>query len=144
MLKVCSQGSRVQSHGLMYLADVHELSVWISVSLCAVSVPQLTCLCFCLCVQICGVWKNLAKPVMRQLQSEQIRVKMTTLTGTREEVEGKIIKHRALFAGGCTRIIFPFRHVCLCLCVAVHSKLNIYKAAELYMFSHNLKKPRMD
>ncbi|XP_034722598.1 chordin [Etheostoma cragini] len=47
---------------------------------------------------ICGVWKNLAKPQMRQLQSEQIRISMTTSTGRREEVEGKIIKHRALFA----------------------------------------------
>ncbi|XP_071327938.1 chordin isoform X1 [Trachinotus anak] len=47
---------------------------------------------------ICGVWKNLAKPLMRQLQSEQIRVRMTASTSRREEVEGKIIKHRALFA----------------------------------------------
>uniref|UniRef100_A0A3Q3L9V9 Chordin n=1 Tax=Mastacembelus armatus TaxID=205130 RepID=A0A3Q3L9V9_9TELE len=47
---------------------------------------------------ICGVWKNLAKPLMRQLQSEQMRIRMTTLTNRREEVEGKIIKHRALFA----------------------------------------------
>ncbi|CAG06381.1 unnamed protein product, partial [Tetraodon nigroviridis] len=45
---------------------------------------------------ICGVWKNLAKPLMRQLQSEQIRISMST--SRREEVEGKIIKHRALFA----------------------------------------------
>ncbi|MEQ2190910.1 hypothetical protein XENOCAPTIV_014447, partial [Xenoophorus captivus] len=44
------------------------------------------------------VWKNLAKPVLRQLQSEQMRISMTTSTGRREEVEGKIIKHRALFA----------------------------------------------
>ncbi|XP_038129060.1 chordin isoform X2 [Cyprinodon tularosa] len=47
---------------------------------------------------ICGVWKNLAKPAMRQLQSEQMRIRMTTAAGRREEVEGKIIKHRALFA----------------------------------------------
>ncbi|XP_035479514.1 chordin isoform X1 [Scophthalmus maximus] len=47
---------------------------------------------------ICGVWKNLAKPLMRQLQSEQIRIRMTTSTTRGEEVEGKIIKHRALFA----------------------------------------------
>ncbi|MEQ2306173.1 hypothetical protein AMECASPLE_005435 [Ameca splendens] len=47
---------------------------------------------------ICGVWKNLAKPILRQLQSEQMRISMTTSTGRREEVEGKIIKHRALFA----------------------------------------------
>lgn len=38
---------------------------------------------------------------MRQLQSEQMRVRMTTSAGRREDVEGKIIKHRALFAGVC-------------------------------------------
>uniref|UniRef100_A0A147AAR9 Chordin n=1 Tax=Fundulus heteroclitus TaxID=8078 RepID=A0A147AAR9_FUNHE len=47
---------------------------------------------------ICGVWKNLAKPLLRQLHSEQMRISMTTSTGRREEVVGKIIKHRALFA----------------------------------------------
>uniref|UniRef100_A0A4W6BUH9 Chordin n=1 Tax=Lates calcarifer TaxID=8187 RepID=A0A4W6BUH9_LATCA len=47
---------------------------------------------------ICGVWKNLAKPLMRQLQSEQMRIRVTTAASRREEVEGKIIKHRALFA----------------------------------------------
>uniref|UniRef100_A0A667ZP86 Chordin n=1 Tax=Myripristis murdjan TaxID=586833 RepID=A0A667ZP86_9TELE len=47
---------------------------------------------------ICGVWRNLAKPLLRQLQAEQMRISMTTSTGRREEVEGKIIKHRALFA----------------------------------------------
>uniref|UniRef100_A0A671Y9U3 Chordin n=1 Tax=Sparus aurata TaxID=8175 RepID=A0A671Y9U3_SPAAU len=47
---------------------------------------------------ICGVWKNLAKPLIRQLQSEQLRISMTTSTSRQEEVEGKIIKHRALFA----------------------------------------------
>uniref|UniRef100_A0AAQ6A4W7 Chordin n=1 Tax=Amphiprion ocellaris TaxID=80972 RepID=A0AAQ6A4W7_AMPOC len=47
---------------------------------------------------ICGVWKNMAKPLLRQLQSEQMRISMTTSTSRREEVEGKIIKHRALFA----------------------------------------------
>ncbi|CAL8350433.1 unnamed protein product [Lota lota] len=47
---------------------------------------------------ICGVWKNLAKPLLRQLQNEQMRITMATSTGRREEVEGKIIKHRALFA----------------------------------------------
>lgn len=50
-------------------------------------------------LQICGVWKNLAKPFMRQLQAEQIRISMSTSVSRREEVEGKIIKHRALFAG---------------------------------------------
>ncbi|XP_032401705.1 chordin [Xiphophorus hellerii] len=47
---------------------------------------------------ICGVWKNLAKPLLRKLQSEQLRISMTISTGRREEVVGKIIKHRALFA----------------------------------------------
>ncbi|XP_003968786.2 chordin [Takifugu rubripes] len=47
---------------------------------------------------ICGMWKNLAKPLMRQLQAEQIHISMSTSVSRREEVEGKIIKHRALFA----------------------------------------------
>uniref|UniRef100_A0A8C5HPF8 Chordin n=1 Tax=Gouania willdenowi TaxID=441366 RepID=A0A8C5HPF8_GOUWI len=47
---------------------------------------------------VCGVWKSVAKPVLRQLQSEQIRISMTTTASRREEVRGKIIKHRALFA----------------------------------------------
>uniref|UniRef100_A0A8C4EZ79 Chordin n=1 Tax=Dicentrarchus labrax TaxID=13489 RepID=A0A8C4EZ79_DICLA len=64
----------------------------------AATVLQLTCLCVCVFVQICGVWKNLAKPLMRQLHSEQMRISMSTSTSRREEVEGKIIKHRALFA----------------------------------------------
>uniref|UniRef100_A0A672Z9N8 Chordin n=1 Tax=Sphaeramia orbicularis TaxID=375764 RepID=A0A672Z9N8_9TELE len=54
--------------------------------------------CVCLCVQICGVWKNVAKPLLRQLQSEQMRISLSTSTSRRDEVEGKIIKHRALFA----------------------------------------------
>ncbi|XP_013878343.1 chordin, partial [Austrofundulus limnaeus] len=47
---------------------------------------------------ICGVWKNVPKPLLRQLQSEQMHISMTTSTGKREEIQGKIIKHRALFA----------------------------------------------
>uniref|UniRef100_A0A8C7ICX6 Chordin n=1 Tax=Oncorhynchus kisutch TaxID=8019 RepID=A0A8C7ICX6_ONCKI len=47
---------------------------------------------------ICGVWKNLPQSHVRQLQAEQLRVTMTTATGRREQIEGKIIKHRALFA----------------------------------------------
>ncbi|XP_056297650.1 chordin isoform X1 [Pseudoliparis swirei] len=47
---------------------------------------------------ICGVWKNLAKPLMRRLQSELMRISMTAAAGGRGDVEGKIIKHRALFA----------------------------------------------
>ncbi|XP_031591348.1 chordin isoform X1 [Oreochromis aureus] len=45
---------------------------------------------------ICGVWKNVAEPLLRQLQSEQMHISMST--GQRDEVEGRIIKHRALFA----------------------------------------------
>ncbi|XP_029028322.2 chordin isoform X2 [Betta splendens] len=47
---------------------------------------------------VCGVWKNVAKPLLRQLQSEQMRIGMSTSGSKREELEGKIIKHRALFA----------------------------------------------
>ncbi|KAJ3590716.1 hypothetical protein NHX12_008665 [Muraenolepis orangiensis] len=36
---------------------------------------------------ICGVWKNLAKPLLRQLQNEQMRVTMATSAGQRVEVE---------------------------------------------------------
>ena len=76
-------------------------------------------------VQICGVWKNLAKPLMRQLQSEQLRISVSTSTSRREEVEGKIIKHRALFAG------------------AWGTELSIHRAAELITSSCNPRKPRM-
>uniref|UniRef100_A0A3P9IP14 Chordin n=1 Tax=Oryzias latipes TaxID=8090 RepID=A0A3P9IP14_ORYLA len=47
---------------------------------------------------ICGVWKNMAKPILRQLQSEQMRISMATSGSRGGELEGKIIKHRALFA----------------------------------------------
>ncbi|CAB1349158.1 unnamed protein product [Coregonus sp. 'balchen'] len=47
---------------------------------------------------ICGVWKNLPQSHVQQLQAEQLRVTMTTATGRQEQIEGKIIKHRALFA----------------------------------------------
>ncbi|KAI4795250.1 hypothetical protein KUCAC02_031538, partial [Chaenocephalus aceratus] len=47
---------------------------------------------------ICGVWKNLGKPLTRQLQTEQMRIAMSSASGGQDEVEGKIIKHRALFA----------------------------------------------
>lgn len=36
---------------------------------------------------------------MRQLQTEQMRISMSPSMSKRVEVEGKIIKHRALFAG---------------------------------------------
>lgn len=61
-------------------------------------------------LQICGVWKNLPKAHVRLLQGEQMQVSMATAGGRREEVQGKIIKHRALFAGLC---------VCLSVCVLV-------------------------
>ncbi|KAM6970135.1 chordin [Aplochiton taeniatus] len=47
---------------------------------------------------ICGVWKSLPKATIRQLQAEQLRVTMTTTAGRREEVEGIVIKHRALLS----------------------------------------------
>uniref|UniRef100_A0A8B9I112 Chordin n=1 Tax=Astyanax mexicanus TaxID=7994 RepID=A0A8B9I112_ASTMX len=47
---------------------------------------------------ICGVWRNLPKSHMRQLQEEQLRVSIVATDGRREEIQGKIIKHRALFA----------------------------------------------
>lgn len=47
---------------------------------------------------VCGVWKNIAKPLLRQLMSEQLRISMSISPNRREEVEGKIIRHRALFA----------------------------------------------
>ncbi|XP_037534367.1 chordin [Nematolebias whitei] len=47
---------------------------------------------------MCGVWRNVPKPLLRQLQSEQMHISMTSSTSRREEVQGKIIKHRALFA----------------------------------------------
>ncbi|KAG1927791.1 chordin [Pimephales promelas] len=47
---------------------------------------------------ICGVWKNLPKSQIRQLEAEQLRVSMTTADNKKEELRGKIIKHRGLFA----------------------------------------------
>ncbi|XP_036393329.1 chordin [Megalops cyprinoides] len=47
---------------------------------------------------ICGVWKNLPKSQVRLLQAEQMQVSMVTAGSRREEIQGKIIKHRALFA----------------------------------------------
>uniref|UniRef100_A0AAY4DFF8 Chordin n=1 Tax=Denticeps clupeoides TaxID=299321 RepID=A0AAY4DFF8_9TELE len=47
---------------------------------------------------ICGVWKNMLKSHIQQVQAEQIRVSLVTASGRREEIQGKIIKHRALFA----------------------------------------------
>ncbi|XP_030634623.1 chordin [Chanos chanos] len=47
---------------------------------------------------ICGVWRNLPKSHLRQLQAEQLRIAVVAADSRREEIEGKIIKHRALFA----------------------------------------------
>nr|XP_015807610.2 chordin isoform X1 [Nothobranchius furzeri] len=47
---------------------------------------------------ICGAWKNVPKPLLRQLQEEQMHIRMATSASRREEVEGKVVKHRALFA----------------------------------------------
>nr|O57472.1 RecName: Full=Chordin; AltName: Full=Protein chordino; Flags: Precursor [Danio rerio]AAB93485.1 chordin [Danio rerio] len=47
---------------------------------------------------ICGIWKNVPKPHMRQLEAEQLHVSMTTADNRKEELQGRIIKHRALFA----------------------------------------------
>ncbi|XP_017347036.1 chordin isoform X1 [Ictalurus punctatus] len=47
---------------------------------------------------ICGIWRSLPRSHMRQLQDEQLRVSMMVTDGRREEIQGKIIKHRALFA----------------------------------------------
>ncbi|XP_016111964.1 chordin-like [Sinocyclocheilus grahami] len=47
---------------------------------------------------ICGVWKNLPKSHLRQLEAEQLRVSMTTADSKEEGLQGKVIKHRALFA----------------------------------------------
>uniref|UniRef100_A0A8C1QHF2 Chordin n=1 Tax=Cyprinus carpio TaxID=7962 RepID=A0A8C1QHF2_CYPCA len=44
------------------------------------------------------IWKNLPKSHLRQLEAEQLRVSMTTADNKKEEIQGKVIKHRALFA----------------------------------------------
>ncbi|XP_029111574.1 chordin isoform X2 [Scleropages formosus] len=47
---------------------------------------------------ICGVWKNVPKSQEHLLQAEQLRVSMTTGGNKQEEIQGRIVKHRALFA----------------------------------------------
>uniref|UniRef100_A0A8C1C677 Chordin n=1 Tax=Cyprinus carpio carpio TaxID=630221 RepID=A0A8C1C677_CYPCA len=44
------------------------------------------------------IWKNLPKSHLWQLEAEQLRVSMTTTDNKKEEIQGKVIKHRALFA----------------------------------------------
>lgn len=46
---------------------------------------------------------------MRQLQTEQMRISMSPSMSKRVEVEGKIIKHRALFAGTFARWMTKLR-----------------------------------
>uniref|UniRef100_A0A8C4RV84 Chordin n=1 Tax=Erpetoichthys calabaricus TaxID=27687 RepID=A0A8C4RV84_ERPCA len=48
--------------------------------------------------QICGIWANLQKSHLRLLKSEQIHIALVSSTGQEEEIRGKVIKHRALFA----------------------------------------------
>uniref|UniRef100_A0A8C9WM04 Chordin n=1 Tax=Scleropages formosus TaxID=113540 RepID=A0A8C9WM04_SCLFO len=52
----------------------------------------------CVVLQICGVWKNVPKSQEHLLQAEQLRVSMTTGGNKQEEIQGRIVKHRALFA----------------------------------------------
>ncbi|XP_048838240.1 chordin [Brienomyrus brachyistius] len=47
---------------------------------------------------VCGVWKNLSKSQVRLLQAEQLRISMATGGSRQDEIQGKVIKHRALFA----------------------------------------------
>ncbi|TRY92217.1 hypothetical protein DNTS_023794 [Danionella cerebrum] len=48
---------------------------------------------------ICGVWKNLPKSYISQLESESLRISLTNTESSKsEEIQGRIIRHRALFA----------------------------------------------
>ncbi|KAG6922384.1 chordin L homeolog, partial [Chelydra serpentina] len=47
---------------------------------------------------ICGMWRNLHKPSIRLLKAEQLRISLVTKSQPAGEVQGPIIKHRALFA----------------------------------------------
>uniref|UniRef100_A0A8C4VVE9 Chordin n=1 Tax=Gopherus evgoodei TaxID=1825980 RepID=A0A8C4VVE9_9SAUR len=48
--------------------------------------------------QICGMWRNLHKPSIRLLKAEQLRISLVTKSQPAGEIQGSIIKHRALFA----------------------------------------------
>ncbi|TFJ99126.1 Aminomethyltransferase [Platysternon megacephalum] len=48
--------------------------------------------------QICGMWRNLHKPSIRLLKAEQLRISLVTKSQPAGEIQGPIIKHRALFA----------------------------------------------
>ncbi|KAK1162398.1 chordin-like [Acipenser oxyrinchus oxyrinchus] len=54
---------------------------------------------------ICGIWSNLQKSHIRLLKSEQLHVTMLTTANQGEEIHGKLIKHRALFAETFSSII---------------------------------------
>ncbi|MGH0169108.1 UNVERIFIED_CONTAM: hypothetical protein FKN15_076262 [Acipenser sinensis] len=54
---------------------------------------------------ICGIWSNLQKSHIRLLKSEQLHVTMLTTPNQGEEIHGKLIKHRALFAETFSSII---------------------------------------
>ncbi|XP_034638446.1 chordin [Trachemys scripta elegans] len=47
---------------------------------------------------ICGMWRNLHKPSIRLLRAEQLRISLVTKSQPAGEIQGPIIKHRALFA----------------------------------------------
>uniref|UniRef100_A0A8C8RFV1 Chordin n=1 Tax=Pelusios castaneus TaxID=367368 RepID=A0A8C8RFV1_9SAUR len=47
---------------------------------------------------ICGMWRNLHKPSIRLLKAEQLRVSLITRAQPAGEIQGQVIKHRALFA----------------------------------------------
>ncbi|XP_039621085.1 chordin [Polypterus senegalus] len=56
---------------------------------------------------ICGIWANLQKSHLRLLKSEQIHIALVSSTGQEEEIRGKVIKHRALFAETFSSILTP-------------------------------------
>uniref|UniRef100_A0ABM5G3Y7 Chordin n=2 Tax=Pogona vitticeps TaxID=103695 RepID=A0ABM5G3Y7_9SAUR len=47
---------------------------------------------------ICGMWRNLQKSSIRLLKVDQLRVSLVTRSHPAGEIQGKIMKHRALFA----------------------------------------------
>ncbi|XP_070801799.1 chordin [Pituophis catenifer annectens] len=47
---------------------------------------------------ICGMWRNLQKASIRLLKVDQMRITLITQTHPAGEVQGQIVKHRALFA----------------------------------------------
>ncbi|KAK9401369.1 chordin [Crotalus adamanteus] len=47
---------------------------------------------------ICGMWRNLQKASIRMLKVDQMRITLITQTHPAGQVQGQIVKHRALFA----------------------------------------------